>query len=95
MFAAKAGTKKVSGVDQLKILYETMDSIRLNKLEDTIRLIKRKIKEVHLLIEKVDIIISEWMNYIFLIEFVKFCTLCKEKILSKRRIYLDLCTISL
>lgn len=34
---------------------------RLNKLEDTIILIKGKIEEVHLPVEKVDVIISEWM----------------------------------
>ena len=34
---------------------------RLNKLEDTITLIKGKIEEVCLPVEKVDVIISEWM----------------------------------
>lgn len=34
---------------------------RLNKLEDIIILIKGKIEEVHLPVEKVDVIISEWM----------------------------------
>lgn len=34
---------------------------RLNKLEDTVTLIKGKIEEVRLPVEKVDIIISEWM----------------------------------
>lgn len=34
---------------------------RLNKLEDTVILIKGKIEEVHLPVEKVDVIISEWM----------------------------------
>lgn len=34
---------------------------RLNKLEDTVVLIKGKIEEVLLPVEKVDIIVSEWM----------------------------------
>ncbi|XP_060015505.1 protein arginine N-methyltransferase 3 isoform X4 [Lagenorhynchus albirostris] len=61
MFAAKAGAKKVLGVDQSEILYQAMHIIRLNKLEDTIMLIKGKIEEVRLPVEKVDVIISEWM----------------------------------
>lgn len=38
-----------------------MTIFRLNKLEDTIMLIKGKIEEVRLPVEKVDVIISEWM----------------------------------
>lgn len=67
MFAAKAGAKKVLGVDQSEILYQAMDIIRLNKLEDTITLIKGKIEEVRLPVEKVDVIISEWMGYFLLL----------------------------
>lgn len=36
-------------------------SCRLNKLENTITLIKGRIEEVDLPLEKVDVIISEWM----------------------------------
>lgn len=67
MFAAKAGAKKVLGVDQSEILYQAMDIIRLNKLEDTVTLIKGKIEEVRLPVEKVDVIISEWMGYFLLL----------------------------
>lgn len=34
---------------------------RLNKLEDIITLVKGRIEEVDLPVEKVDVIISEWM----------------------------------
>ncbi|XP_018410260.1 PREDICTED: protein arginine N-methyltransferase 3 [Nanorana parkeri] len=68
MFAAKAGAKKVIGVDQSEILYQAMDIVRLNKLEDTISLIKGRIEEIDLPVEKVDIIISEWMGYFLLFE---------------------------
>ncbi|KFQ77447.1 Protein arginine N-methyltransferase 3, partial [Phoenicopterus ruber ruber] len=61
MFAAKAGAKKVIGVDQSEIIYQAMDIIRLNKLENTITLVKGRIEEVDLPLEKVDVIISEWM----------------------------------
>uniref|UniRef100_A0A669R0X6 type I protein arginine methyltransferase n=1 Tax=Phasianus colchicus TaxID=9054 RepID=A0A669R0X6_PHACC len=68
MFAAKAGAKKVIGVDQSEIIYQAMDIIRLNKLENTITLIKGRIEEVDLPLEKVDVIISEWMGYFLLFE---------------------------
>ncbi|MGH0137000.1 UNVERIFIED_CONTAM: hypothetical protein FKN15_043141 [Acipenser sinensis] len=61
MFAAKAGAKKVIGVDQSEIIYQAMDIVRSNNLDGAITLIKGRIEEVDLPVEKVDIIISEWM----------------------------------
>ncbi|NXV79582.1 ANM3 methyltransferase, partial [Atlantisia rogersi] len=61
MFAAKAGAKRVIGVDQSEIIYQAMDIIRSNKLENIITLVKGRIEEVDLPLEKVDVIISEWM----------------------------------
>uniref|UniRef100_A0A8C3W3N0 Protein arginine N-methyltransferase 3 n=1 Tax=Catagonus wagneri TaxID=51154 RepID=A0A8C3W3N0_9CETA len=97
MFAAKAGAKKVLGVDQSEILYQAMDIIRLNKLEDTITLIKGKIEEVRLPVEKVDVIISEWMGYFLLFESMLDSVLyAKNKYLAKGgSVYPDVCTISL
>uniref|UniRef100_A0A8C5XZ45 Protein arginine N-methyltransferase 3 n=1 Tax=Microcebus murinus TaxID=30608 RepID=A0A8C5XZ45_MICMU len=97
MFAAKAGAKKVLGVDQSEILYQAMDIIRLNKLEDTIILIKGKIEEVHLPVEKVDVIISEWMGYFLLFESMLDSVLyAKNKYLAKGgSVYPDICTMSL
>ncbi|XP_059396136.1 protein arginine N-methyltransferase 3-like [Carassius carassius] len=68
MFAAKAGARKVIAVDQSEIIYQAMDIVRSNKLEDTITLIKGRIEEIDLPVEKVDIIISEWMGYFLLFE---------------------------
>ncbi|XP_057363459.1 protein arginine N-methyltransferase 3 isoform X5 [Manis pentadactyla] len=97
MFAAKAGAKKVLGVDQSEILYQAMDIIRLNKLEDTVILIKGKIEEVHLPVEKVDVIISEWMGYFLLFESMLDSVLyAKNKYLAKGgSVYPDICTVSL
>lgn len=39
-----------------------------NKLSDKITIIKGKIEEITLPVEKVDIIISEWMGYFLLYE---------------------------
>lgn len=68
MFAAKAGAKKVIAVDQSEIIYHAIDIVRSNQLEDTITLIKGRIEEINLPVEKVDIIISEWMGYFLLFE---------------------------
>ncbi|XP_030621704.1 protein arginine N-methyltransferase 3 [Chanos chanos] len=97
MFAARSGAKRVIGVDQSEIIYQAMDIVRSNNLEDTITLIKGRIEEVNLPVEKVDIIISEWMGYFLLFESML------DSVLHARDLYLaeggtvypDLCTISL
>merc|ERR1712133_9653 len=65
MFAAKAGAKKVIGIECSNIVDHARNIIKANHFEDTIELIKGKVEEVCLPdgIEKVDIIISEWMGY--------------------------------
>uniref|UniRef100_A0A3B5B1W1 type I protein arginine methyltransferase n=1 Tax=Stegastes partitus TaxID=144197 RepID=A0A3B5B1W1_9TELE len=68
MFAARAGAKKVIAVDQSEIIYQAMDIVRSNQLEDKITLIKGRIEDIKLPVEKVDIIISEWMGYFLLFE---------------------------
>ncbi|XP_063253622.1 protein arginine N-methyltransferase 3 isoform X2 [Prinia subflava] len=97
MFAAKAGAKKVIGVDQSEIIYQAMDIIRLNKLEKIITLVKGRIEEVDLPVEKVDIIISEWMGYFLLFESMLDSVIyAKDKYLAEGgSVYPDLCTISL
>ena len=42
--------------------------MRENKLEDRITIIKGKMEEIKLPVDKVDIIISEWMGYCLLFE---------------------------
>ncbi|MEQ2181202.1 Protein arginine N-methyltransferase 3, partial [Goodea atripinnis] len=61
MFAARAGAKKVIAVDQSEIIYQAMDIVRSNQLENIITLIKGRIEDIKLPVEKVDIIVSEWM----------------------------------
>ncbi|KAM9861147.1 protein arginine N-methyltransferase 3 [Aulostomus maculatus] len=97
MFAARAGAKKVIAVDQSEIIYQAMDIVRSNQLEDTITLIKGRIEDINLPVEKVDIIISEWMGYFLLFESML------DSVLYARDLYLadggsvypDLCNISL
>ncbi|KAJ7405513.1 hypothetical protein BTVI_69031 [Pitangus sulphuratus] len=97
MFAAKAGAKKVIGVDQSEIIYQAMDIIRLNKLEDIITLVKGRIEEVDLPLDKVDVIISEWMGYFLLFESMLDSVIyAKDKYLAEGgSVYPDICTISL
>ncbi|NWU94075.1 ANM3 methyltransferase, partial [Upupa epops] len=97
MFAAKAGAKKVIGVDQSEIIYQAMDIIRSNKLENIITLVKGRIEEVDLPLEKVDVIISEWMGYFLLFESMLDSVIyAKDKYLAEGgSVYPDICTISL
>ncbi|KAM3625733.1 uncharacterized protein V6R79_016905 [Siganus canaliculatus] len=97
MFAARSGAKKVIAVDQSEIIYQAMDIVRCNQLEDKITLIKGRIEDISLPVEKVDIIISEWMGYFLLFEsmldsvlYARDCYLADDG-----SVYPDLCNISL
>jgi len=71
MFAARAGAKKVFGVDYSDIVFKAQQIVKDNHLDDVVTLIKGKMEEVELPgVEKggVDIIISEWMGYCLLYE---------------------------
>lgn len=68
MFAKKAGAKHVYGIDMSSIIDHAKVIVKNNNLEDGITLIKGKVEEVKLPVEKVDIIISEWMGYCLLYE---------------------------
>ena len=70
MFAAKAGAKKVIGVDMSNIIDQARVIVKDNGLDQIITLLKGKMEEVVLPdgIEKVDIIVSEWMGYCLLYE---------------------------
>ncbi|KAK6635235.1 Protein arginine N-methyltransferase 1 [Polyplax serrata] len=65
MFAAKAGAARVIGIECSNIVEYAKEIVEINKLDHIITIIKGKVEEVELPdgIEKVDIIISEWMGY--------------------------------
>jgi len=63
MFAAKAGASKVIGVDMSGIVESAKKIIEINGLSDKIEIIRGKVEEITLPVEKVDVIISEWMGY--------------------------------
>ncbi|KAJ5155730.1 protein arginine methyltransferase RmtB [Penicillium capsulatum] len=68
MFCAKAGAKKVIAVDNSNIIDRAREIVYDNGLGDVITCIRGKIEEVTLPVEKVDVIISEWMGYALLFE---------------------------
>ncbi|KAJ6028255.1 hypothetical protein N7540_003831 [Penicillium herquei] len=68
MFCAKAGAKKVISVDNSNIIDRAKEIVFDNEFGDVITLVRGKIEEVTLPVDKVDIIISEWMGYALLFE---------------------------
>lgn len=68
MFAAQAGAKMVIGIDCSEIIVAAQHIVKDNHLDHIVTLIKGKVEEVTLPVEKVDIIISEWMGYFLLYE---------------------------
>uniref|UniRef100_A0A0N4Z4I5 type I protein arginine methyltransferase n=1 Tax=Parastrongyloides trichosuri TaxID=131310 RepID=A0A0N4Z4I5_PARTI len=71
MFAAKAGAKKVIAVEYSGIAEQTKLLVQDNKLDHIITVVQAKVEDIVELpdgIEKVDIIISEWMGYCLLYE---------------------------
>jgi len=65
MFAAKAGAKQVIGVDMSSIVEHAKNIVADNNLSDKVTIIRGKVEEISLPegVDKVDIIISEWMGY--------------------------------
>ncbi|KAF8475696.1 S-adenosyl-L-methionine-dependent methyltransferase [Kalaharituber pfeilii] len=83
MFCAKAGAKKVIGVDNSDIINKARANIFENGLVDAITLLRGKIEQVTLPVQKVDIIVSEWMGYCLLYEAML------DSVLFARDKYLD------
>lgn len=68
MFAAKAGAAQVVGVDCSRIMEQARAIVKLNGLEEKVVLVQGKMEEVNLPVDKVDVIVSEWMGYCLLYE---------------------------
>lgn len=67
MFSSKAGAARVIGIDNSDIIYQAMDIVRKNNITN-IELVKGRIEDTELPVDKVDIIVSEWMGYFLLFE---------------------------
>ncbi|KAL2069731.1 hypothetical protein VTL71DRAFT_14410 [Oculimacula yallundae] len=68
MFCAKAGAARVIAVDNSAIIDKARENIFNNGFADKITCLRGKIEEVTLPVDKVDIIVSEWMGYCLLYE---------------------------
>ena len=68
MFAAQAGAKKVIGVDCSGIAEYAKQVVRTNGFGDKVEIIRGKIEEIELPVDKVDVIVSEWMGYFLFFE---------------------------
>ena len=68
IFAARAGAKHVYGIEFADIADYAKEIIKKINLSDKITIFKSKVEETTLPVDKVDIIISEWMGYFLLYE---------------------------
>ncbi|KAK4154137.1 S-adenosyl-L-methionine-dependent methyltransferase [Chaetomidium leptoderma] len=68
MFCARAGAARVLAVDNSAILDKARENIFHNQLDSVITCIRGRIEDVVLPVDKVDIIVSEWMGYCLLYE---------------------------
>ena len=55
--------RQVYGVDMSGIVVQAQKIVSTNGLADKVTIIRGKIEEIALPVEKVDVIISEWMGY--------------------------------
>jgi len=58
----------VIGIDASDIVIQAQQIVKDNQLENVVTIIKGKVEEVEIPVEKVDVIISEWMGYCLLYE---------------------------
>ncbi|KAL1406590.1 hypothetical protein Q8F55_008296 [Vanrija albida] len=68
MLAARAGAKHVYAIEASGLASKTRENIRNNGLESVITVIQGKVEDITLPVDKVDIIVSEWMGYMLLYE---------------------------
>jgi len=68
LFAAKAGAKHVYGIEMSSIAEQATQIVLDNNYQQQVTIIRGKVEEVELPVDKVDIIVSEWMGYLLLYE---------------------------
>lgn len=68
MFCAKAGAKQVIAVDKSAIIDRARENVFRNDLGDKIVCLRGRVEDVTLPVDKVDVIVSEWMGYCLLYE---------------------------
>lgn len=68
MLAAHAGAKHVYAIEASNLASKTRENIAANNLSSVITVLQSKVEDVTLPVDKVDVIISEWMGYMLLYE---------------------------
>ncbi|GAX73379.1 hypothetical protein CEUSTIGMA_g832.t1 [Chlamydomonas eustigma] len=68
LFCAKAGAKHVYGIECSAIAQQAQQIVADNGYSDKVSIVVGKVEEVVLPVDKVDIIISEWMGYFLFYE---------------------------
>jgi len=68
MFCAKAGAKHVYGVEASPFAFKTRKIIECNNMNGQISILHGKMEDIFLPVEKVDVIISEWMGTMLVTE---------------------------
>jgi protein arginine N-methyltransferase 1 len=68
LFAAQAGAKHVFAVDMSDIADTARQIVHVNGMSHVITVIKGNIEQLELPVDKVDVIVSEWMGYCLLYE---------------------------
>lgn len=68
LFCAKAGAKHVYAVECSLMADMAKEIVQTNGLSNVITVLKGKIEDIELPIDRVDVIISEWMGYFLLFE---------------------------
>ncbi|SBT78822.1 protein arginine N-methyltransferase 1, putative [Plasmodium ovale] len=83
-FAATCGAKHVYSIEKSNIIYTALKIRDQNNLTEKITFIKGLAEEIELPVDKVDIIISEWMGYCLLYENMLDTVLyCRDKWLKE------------
>lgn len=91
IFAARAGAKHVYALEFADIADYAEMIVKKNGLSEKITIIKSKVEEAVLPVEKVDIIISEWMGYFLLYESMLDTVLyARDKWLVKDGLVIDI-----
>ncbi|KAL8439337.1 hypothetical protein Efla_002817 [Eimeria flavescens] len=84
LFAARAGAKHVYGVECSEIVRIARKIAAANGLDDRVTFVEGKAEEITLPVEKVDIIVSEWMGYFLLYESMLDTVIyCRDKWLAE------------
>lgn len=68
LFCAKAGAKAVYAIECSSIAEHAKQIVKDNGFEDVVTIIQGKVEEVTLPVDKVDVIVSEWMGYFLFYE---------------------------